>query len=251
MLKRLGVRNCGLFSLIKYHLTESKMNSKKIITAISLMTAASLSVVIPLLVFQQLFAVFIIYYFGFCLFLPIFDMLFIQKKKRQNFFHWLGFSNTNLKRSLIFGFIHGILFYIIIVGGFSLLKDQFSSQYVLNKINEWNPENVSKWYIFLIMVLCNGILEELFWRGYIYKKLESTLPAIGIIGLITFFYTSYHFATILTFFGNSLLSFLSIIGIASAGFLWGWFRHYYHTLWISTIGHVFATFAYMTIFLML
>ena len=101
------------------------------------------------------------------------------------------------------------------------------------------------------MVIFNGFVEEIFWRGYTFGKLGKHLNKWYTIVVITVFYTSYHLATILTFFNISYLSIQMVFFVAIAGFIWGWMKYFFNNLWASAIGHTFATIGYMSIYLLL
>jgi len=231
--------------------TDKQKSKKEFLFAISIMLGASLSVILILLIWQNLIAVFLVYYVGFCLFVPAFDIIFLKKKSFHEFLTYLGFTVDDLKTCLFIGFLHGVLLYFLIVGGYFLFQDVFSFESVFPVLKKWGISADGKGLIFAIMILFNGLLEEMFWRGYLLRKVKTTLSTGMTIFLVSLFYTSYHCATIFAFFHFSFLSFVSIIGIFVLGFFWGFIRLFSNSIWISMLGHTLVTFAYMTIFLLL
>ena len=221
------------------------------ITTIIIMTIASLSVIFPLIIFKNLIVVFVLYYLIICMAVPMIDLLIYKKMSFKDSLNYLGFSNLNIKKSVLIGFVHGIIFFSITLIGFFIFKDTFISSDVVKSLVSWGIANSDKWIIFLLMVMFNGIIEEVFWRGYTFGKLNQVSGQWLKILLVTAFYTSYHLATILTFFHLSLISIQMILAVFIAGALWGWMRGKYGNTWASTIGHALATLGYMVVYLLI
>ncbi len=132
-----------------------------------------------------------------------------------------------------------------------LLKDKFLSSDIAVSLEQWGISQNLKWIIFILMVLFNGIVEEIFWRGYTYEKIKNHLNKWLAIFVVTSFYTSYHLATVLTFFKVSYLGFQIVLFIFIAGLIWGWMRYRFNNIWASAIGHTLATIGYMTVYLLI
>lgn len=223
----------------------------KISPTIIIMALASLSVIIPLTILKNVIIVFVLYYLGICIAVPMIDLLVFKKLSFKDSLNFLGFSKANSRKSVLIGFAHGIMFFIITVGGFFIFKDAFVSSDVVKSLSNWGITGSDKWIVFLLMVLFNGIIEEVFWRGYTFSKIDSVLSQWPKIVLVTAFYTSYHLATILTFFNLSLISVQMILAVFIAGLVWGWMRINYRNSWASTIGHALATFGYMLVYILI
>jgi membrane protease YdiL (CAAX protease family) len=102
----------------------------------------------------------------------------------------------------------------------------------------------------MILVLFNGFVEEVFWRGYCMGRLKGAVGSITAILVTAVFYASYHIVTLFSFFGVSVLSISLVLVVFSGGLLWGRMRNYFGNLWAPAIGHMLATAGYMTIFVM-
>jgi uncharacterized protein len=224
------------------------MKRKSFIVSLLIMAAASLSVILPLLLLRSVILVFVLYYFGMCLLLPFVDLLIIKKQSLQKTWQFLGFGSRNVKRSVQMGLVHGILFFGATLAGFYLLYDSFMVGDVAASLSAWGVTADNNRLVLLIVVLFNGVVEEIFWRGYAYGRLLNIMGKWTTILIVTLFYTSYHFATVLTFFQFSILSMQMVAAIFFAGIIWGWMRYKYGNIWASVIGHTFATIAYMTIY---
>jgi membrane protease YdiL (CAAX protease family) len=228
-------------------------NPKEFIVTLIIMTLAVLSVVIPLTVFHNVFGVFILYYGVMCLLIPVLDLTLVQKLSFRDSLSFLGFTGINVRPAIVFGLGHGILIYLITLSAFFFFPDQMlANKNVITAIRGWGVSGWKTILLTIIMLLCNGIIEEIFWRGYVFEKLKSAGGPFQCpwptIFLTAAFYTSYHLATVLTFFHLSPVSIILTLSIFVAGLGWGWLKNYYQNLWVTAIGHFLATAGYMTVF---
>ncbi len=223
---------------------------KKAVYSIIIMAMASLSVVIPLTLFSNVYPVFFLYYIGMCLFVPFADLLLHKRLSFTDALCFLGFGRENCRSSIAAGLIHGSIILLLMMGGFFALREVFISSDIVSSLTQWGVSASEKWALFFLMILFNGIVEEIFWRGYTYGRLKDTLRKWPAIFIVTFFYTSYHLATVITFFKVSFMGIQIVIFIFLAGLLWGWMRYRFKDIFASTIGHTLLTLGYMTIFLL-
>ena len=222
----------------------------RVLPVIIIMALASLSVIIPLTLFNNVYAVFFLYYIGMCLLVPFADLILIRKLSFIDAFRFIGYRNENRKSSVNAGFAHGLLAFSLMMAGFLVFKDIFMSSDIVTSLAKWGVTENTKWILFFLMVLFNGIVEEIFWRGYTYGRLKDVLPKWPTILIVTFFYTSYHLATVLTFFGVSFMGIQMVVFIFIAGLFWGWMRYRFNDILATTIGHTLLTIGYMTIFML-
>jgi membrane protease YdiL (CAAX protease family) len=227
------------------------MTREKIYHIFIIMSLASLSVIVPIAIYRNLIAVFVLYYIGMCLVVPFVDLVLIKRLSLSEVRGYLGLSNVNIKSSILVGLLHGLILLSFTIGGFFVLKDTFLASDINASLEQWGASQDNKWVIFIIMVLFNGMVEEIFWRGYTFGKIGNQLNKWLAIFLVTLFYTSYHLATVLAFFKISYIGLQIIVFIFIAGFIWGWMRYRYKNIWASTIGHTLITIGYMTIYLLL
>jgi len=225
--------------------------TKEIRFAFFVMFLASLSVVIPLTIFNNLLLVFIVYHLVICLTVPLVDLLLIKRLSLGKSLKFLGFTYDNINKSIITGLIHGTAILTLTTGGFLLFHDFFNSDNIINTLKSWGVKEDDKWLIFLFMILFNGIVEEVFWRGYLYAKFQDYFSRWIVISVVSLFYTSYHLATVLKFFPLSYISILMVLSILIAGLIWGWTRYYFKNIWASAIGHTLATIGYMVVYLLI
>lgn len=216
-----------------------------------IMSLASLSVIIPVAIFKNLIAVFLLYYVGMCIIVPFIDLVIVKKLSLTDVVSFLGFKKDNFKSSILIGLLHGFVFLSFTVGGFFVLKDMFLASDIAVSLEQWGAPGKIRWVVFIVMVLFNGVVEEIFWRGYTYGKIGDQLNRWLATFIVTLFYTSYHLATVLAFFKISYIGLLIILFIFTAGFIWGWMRYHFKNIWASAIGHTLATIGYMTVYLLL
>ncbi|MGI6669777.1 MAG: CPBP family intramembrane glutamic endopeptidase [Acetivibrionales bacterium] len=109
-----------------------------------------------------------------------------------------------------------------------MLKDMFLAADIAGSLEQWGVSGEIKWLVFIVMVLFNGVVEEVFWRGYTYEKIGDRLNKWLAALIVTLLYTSYHLATILAFFKLSYISLLIILFVFAAGFIWGCMRYHFN-----------------------
>lgn len=227
------------------------MRKERISSIFIVMSLASLSVIIPLAVYKNLIAVFLLYYIGMCIIVPFIDLFVIKKLSFHEVMGNLGIEKVNMRSSLLIGLVHGFIFMAFTIGGFYLLRETFLASDIVVSLEQWGATQEVKLVLFILMVLFNGFVEEIFWRGYTYGKIRDRVNKWFAIFIVTLFYTSYHFATVLAFFKYSFIGLQIVFFIFAVGLLWGWMRYKLANIWASAIGHTLATVGYMTIYLLL
>ncbi len=89
-------------------------------------------------------------------------------------------------------------------------------------------QGAPSWRIVVLMALVIGPGEEIFWRGYLQRRLSlQTNPLTGFI-VATTLYTAVHLAT-----GNLVLVLAAFI----CGAFWGWLYKSLHSMTINIISH--------------
>ena len=89
-------------------------------------------------------------------------------------------------------------------------------------------QEAAPWRIGLLMLLIIGPGEELFWRGYLQRRMGMKIGKMaGFLGA-TFLYTAVHIAT-----GNVVLVLAALI----CGLFWGWLYMKYRSMIINVVSH--------------
>jgi len=212
-----------------------------------LWSLAPISIYLGLIVFNNIILTFLLFYGLVCLIIPMFDLMIIQRKSMKEYLNYFGFKN--FRQTFMPSFTIGIFFCIFIFIFFVLLQ-----KYILNisqvqaVLYNWNIDEKYIIPFMLTMIIANSIFEEIYWRGYIYKKLECKVSLIKVIVITSIFYASYHLITLINLFSLLIgISFTSVIfGI---GLFWGHMKKKYNSIYFSIISHLLADLGIMLIYL--
>ncbi len=93
---------------------------------------------------------------------------------------------------------------------------------------------------FIFCIVAIGLGEEIFWRGFIQKKISSCLPinASVIITSILFSLIHFYIFTIVSFRAGILF----LVLIAFAGYVWGYLAKRFGNIWSAAISHGITAF---------
>jgi CAAX protease family protein len=207
---------------------------------------APLSIYFGLVIFNNVVLTFILFYGIICLLIPIADLMIIQKKNIKEYLHYLGFRN--FKRTLIPSAIIGIIFCTSIFVFFIFLEKYLMNIGQMQQIlDNWNINNNYIIPLLFTMIIANSVFEEVYWRGYIYKKLESLVSPIKVLILTSLFYASYHLITTINLF-SIWYGFIFTVIIFGVGFFWGYMRGKFNSIYFSIISHLLADLGIMLIY---
>lgn len=141
----------------------------------------------------------------------------------------------------------GLGIYVLILGAFFLLRDFFDFSNVAGSLTE--NAGVTKdnfLYVSLYISFANSLLEEFFFRGYVFRnmaKLSSRLWAYGVSSVL---FAAYHIAMMLGWFGFGLNA-LIMLGLTVGGLIFNWLNEKLGCIYASWLTHMFANFAINTI----
>jgi len=231
---------------------QSKVNKKfGFYFQISLMILVSVILFITLKLLKNVILTFIFYYLLFCILIPITDLIIIKKGNWGVFLALIGIKKPGSSKSIITGFSHGFILFLILLSAYVLFADKIDGDQIISVVHKWGIKGGNKSYLLLTVLVFNGLFEEIFWRGYCYYKLRNFVSRYQVILLITFFYSLYHLVTVFSLFGTISLSFIMISAIFGLGLIWGIFRHIYDNIWASLIGHTFVTIGYILVYFLI
>ena len=132
------------------------------------------------------------------------------------------------KADIVLGFISAVILYLTFWIGYyalSVLFDFVSDQVVMIYANK---SDAPKYIIALLLMFIIAPAEEIFWRGFIQKRLSQKYGAI--LGLI-------FGALLYTFVHIYSLNFMLLIASAVCGIFWGILFSITNRLWPSIISH--------------
>lgn len=158
---------------------------------------------------------------------------------------WLGrgiqrerFKVTS--KAVILGVGSGLLFFLFIYGGLYWLHIYLLDIDQLRVLLlEWGFSGRGEIWLVLILLVANPILEEIYWRGYIYEKLRTEGTAKYAILMTASFYTLYHLLSVIPIF-ESFYGIIAAVPVFIAGMFWGYVREKTGTITAAIIGHVLS-----------
>ncbi|MFH1842113.1 MAG: CPBP family intramembrane glutamic endopeptidase [bacterium] len=214
--------------------------------------AAPLTVVLCLARWHDVWATFGCYHLGICLVAPAGYALLAEGRSWRRHLVDLGLVVPRPGPGIAAGLGCGLVMCAGCVGGFVLLRELYPDFFPDHRrltviLGDWgvNPDRFV--WLILFMVLCNGVAEELFWRGFIHHRLRETTPRARTLLLTTLAYTGYHTLTIgLLFQGWAVVMGLTLL-VLVAGLFWAWLRERFGSVWPALLSHAGATLGYMTI----
>ena len=210
---------------------------------------APFTVVVTLLGLHHVWLTFVGYHLVICLVLPLLDSLLSKRIRLWEHLRVVGLRGPRCRAGILAGTSLGL----VLGAGTVALFDWWGGSFLAgNQVNDvlasWRVEPDQIILLIVVMVVGNGMAEELFWRGYIHHRLESVRPRRRALGVTALFYASYHIVTIGWFIANCWVIVLFTCVVVAAGLLWGWLREYYGNVWPALLGHVGATAGYMTVY---
>ncbi|WP_343215034.1 CPBP family intramembrane glutamic endopeptidase [Evansella tamaricis] len=103
------------------------------------------------------------------------------------------------------------------------------------------------WLIFILIVI-NPILEEVYWRNFMLKKQMGEWNRHSAIFITAFFYTLYHFLSILPMF-QVPLNVAAVVPVFAAGIFWGYLREKTGSIVGSIVSHALADMGIICVYL--
>lgn len=139
----------------------------------------------------------------------------------------------------VYGVILGAYFLISGLGwyDFSGIVEQLSAN---AGVNRGNFLAVSLYISFV-----NSLLEEYFFRGFLFGELKPLSPAVRW-GVCCGLFALYHVAMMTGWFSPALFA-LAMAGLAAGAAIFHWLNLRYDTLLVSWLVHMFANFAINTV----
>ncbi len=218
------------------------------ILPVAAMMLALFSLFISFFVLKNLVAGFFAYYILSCAAIPLLDLLLLNKKRFREIPGYTGLVPVHGK-ALFLGLFTGIGMAAVIILAFHFMKDIFlQDNRILASLKLWGVPAGHVILVCVVMLLVNGALEELFWRGYIYAKLKPMKNRPMAVGLPAIFFCGQHFFVISSIFKNPLAILLCMFGIGSAGLIWGIMRERDAGLLAPLTSHMLVTAGYLSVF---
>ncbi|AYC28425.1 CPBP family intramembrane glutamic endopeptidase [Paenisporosarcina cavernae] len=153
------------------------------------------------------------------------------------------------QKSVLLGIISGLLCLISIYGSVYLLQESvFDLSELKELLVEWNFTGSMVIWLVLFLIFINPILEELYWRDYMFGKLVSKVGAGKSITITAFFYSLYHLLSVYFLFSFPF-NFIAVVAVFIAGIMWGYFRFKTNSIVAPIFSHAIADLGIMLVYL--
>lgn len=151
------------------------------------------------------------------------------------------------KRSMGLSIGLSISVYLIIVGGYTILKDVFDFSQITKSLTE-NIGVTRNNFIFVSLYISfiNSLLEEFFFRGFAFLTLKQVTSRCFAYFFSASAFAIYHIAMMIGWFSMELL-FLVLLGLFAGGMLFNYLNEKTGNIYPSWLVHMFANFAINTI----
>lgn len=200
-----------------------------------------------LILLNSILATYILFYGVVCVAVPLLDRAVFHRHTMSEFFRYIGFVNT--RKSMLPGLLVGAAFLVAICLFFMIFSRQLiETSSMTDALNKWDLDSSNLFVFLFMMIVGNSILEEIYWRGYVFSRLRKLTGPRNTIILTALFYTSYHLITTITLFSvaHGLLLSASIFLV---GVFWGCLRIKYDSIIPAVISHLLADLGLMLIYL--
>ncbi|MGK7379301.1 CPBP family intramembrane glutamic endopeptidase [Planococcus sp. 1R117A] len=200
-----------------------------------LMIGPTAMIFIGLQLLENVAITFLLFY-SWLLFVPLADKAFPKEQLKLD------------KQGVILGIGSGLLFFVFIFGGLSWLHIYLLDiEYLRALLLDWGFSGPGEVGLVLVLLLANPLLEELYWRGYIYNKLRAKRRALYAIGISAAFYTLYHLLSIIPIFETGF-SFVAVLPVFIAGLFWGYIREKTGSITATIISHALSDFGIVCVY---
>ena len=155
------------------------------------------------------------------------------------------------RKGVLLSFGLGTAVYGLILGGYFLLRDVFDFSNIVDSLT--SNAGVSRknfLYVSLYISFVNSLLEEFFFRGFLFTNLTCSANRGLAYGFSATAFALYHVAMMLGWF-SPVLFLLVMVGLTAGGVIFNYLNEKLDTLFASWIVHMFANFAINTIGLIL
>jgi len=208
---------------------------------------APLAIFTGLYLFKNVSAAFVLFYCGVCLLIPFIDLMVIQGRKPIECLRYLGFRK--FRGAILISFFSGAVLCFLIYYFFVLLQERIMNLETTGEVlKTWNIDRRSILWLVPVMVIANSLVEEVYWRGYIFLKLRETVSPLATIFLSSLFYASYHLLTTGALFSLNY-ALLCTSAVFAAGVFWAWIRYKTNSILVPLITHFFADLGVMLVYI--
>lgn len=187
-------------------------------------------------------------FYGWLFAIPFVELIVLKRNTWAAALRQIGFVAH--RPNMVQGILIGLLFFMtIVLGGYFFHSFLFDKEDLQHVLTQWSfSGNLVVWLILVLLVI-NPFLEEIYWRGYLTSKLEGKWTKPTILMLTSFFYTLYHFLSVIPLF-HWPYNIAMVIPVFLAGLVWGFMRYKSKSLLGSIASHILADAGIMAVYLL-
>lgn len=221
---------------------------RRLVPTLLLMLLPGACLALSLRVFHSLALTFVLYYLVSCGAVPLADLLLVRRQGWRSLPGLLRICPVR-RADVLLGLGTGLAVCVLMASAFRLLEGiLLGGNRILESVEAWGISRGNLALVYAVLIVFNGALEELFWRGYIHDRLSYlrhrplavVLPA-AVFGLQHVFVLT----SILP--GPSAVA-LALAGVTAGGVLWTFLREWRGSLVPAALSHMTVTIGYMGIF---
>ena len=141
----------------------------------------------------------------------------------------------------------GLGIYGLILGGWAILRNWIDFSGIADSLTAnagVTKENFL--YVSLYISFVNSLLEEFFFRGFVFSNLKRHSSRWYAYGLSALAFSLYHVAMMIGWFHPALTA-LVLVGLFVGGLIFNWLNEKQDCIYVSWLTHMFANFAINTI----
>ena len=167
---------------------------------------------------ENAFVTFLLFHGFVCIRVPAIDCCGIRRLRSRDTAKKLGLVQSSEATRIGVG--TGVLFLLIILVFFFLLRDSvIDPDEIQMLLRSWHIKKHHVLVLLFIMILANSVLEEVYWRGYIFERLRARAGPASTIILSSLFCGSYHFITTANLFSVQIGILFTCV-VLLAGVFW-------------------------------
>jgi len=214
--------------------------------AILVALASAFSLFLGFTVLKSLAAGFVLYYLGCCVCLPLADLRGLRKLGWRGIAPAIGLERP-ARPAVLAGLGSALAMDLVMIAVLYLFRARvFADGRVQSALRGWGGGG-SLVPVFLVMLAFNGVLEELFWRGYLRERFSGMKSRFAALALPTLFFGLQHVFVMSSLVADPELLALFVFGITGAGAVWALMRERFG-LASCVLSHALVTAGYMAAF---
>ncbi len=155
------------------------------------------------------------------------------------------------RRGFLTALLLGMGVYGVILGGYFLVRNFFDFSGIAGTLSQNAGVNRDNFlFVSLYISFVNSLLEEFFFRGFLFMNLKSTAGSAFAHGFSSIIFAVYHVAMMVGWF-SPVLFILVMAGLAAGGMIFNAMNEKLGSVYPSWLTHMCANFAINTIGFML